>query len=61
MEIARLEADGTLDPTFTSPFGSDPFGVTVQTLALDGSGGSTSAAPSGLGFAADARQAQADG
>ena len=39
MEIARLEADGTLDPSFTSPFEMTSLGVTVRTLGLDGSGG----------------------
>jgi len=39
MQIARLEADGALDPSFTSPFEMTSVGATVQTLALDGSGG----------------------
>src|SRR6478735_3173062 len=39
MEIARLEADGRLDTTFTSPFEMTSVGAAVQTLALDGSGG----------------------
>ncbi len=39
MEIARLEADGTLDPSFTSPFEMTSVGATIYTLGLDGSGG----------------------
>jgi len=38
-EIARLLADGTLDPSFTSPFEATGLGVQVQTLALDANGG----------------------
>ena len=39
MEIARLEVDGTLDPSFTSPFEMTSVGATIYTLGLDGSGG----------------------
>jgi len=37
-QIARLEADGSLDPSFTSPFEASSGAVLVSTLALDASG-----------------------
>jgi len=39
VEIARLEADGTLDTSFTSPFELTSLSGTIQTLALDAAGG----------------------
>jgi len=39
LEIARLLADGSLDPSFTSPFEMTSVGAAVQTLALDAAGG----------------------